>query len=491
MTKPYNQKAKQVPLNIVGSSTYGRYPKISVEKTTNMIISDTALVPYAGYIQAISISSNQIGRGLFNSSRWGKMIAVIGANVYAISSNLSFSIIGSLITTQGDVFISENIDYQICICDKINLYIYNWSTMVFEQLSIPFQAGYIEYQDGRFIAPNINTESNQATWWISSTSDNTSWPDDAQNIGQIQTKGDFAVACLRPAGAGSLLYVFGNVVTEVWYDVGASLFPYQRSSSLNIDYGCLNPATIATLETLTVWLGVNEKSGPAILYSVGGSIAQLSTDGINYRLAHLTNPQDSYGFFFKQDGHLLYQLSFPSAEDNYSLVYDFTTSKFFDLTDENGDCHIAKRVVYFNGSYYFISFVDGNIYELSSLYTTYNYGTEGEFIIPRSRICKSVRQSDQSVFTGNNMGFTIEQGEDPNANISTELTYFPVINASLSRDGGYTYSSTVPQAMYNEGNRMNRLLWWNLGLANDLTAQFQFLSQYRFVVLDGIMEVLL
>ena len=40
---------KPVPLNIVGSSVFGRYSKISTERTTNMFISQDFLVDYTGY----------------------------------------------------------------------------------------------------------------------------------------------------------------------------------------------------------------------------------------------------------------------------------------------------------------------------------------------------------------------------------------------------------------------------------------------------------
>jgi hypothetical protein len=45
---------QQQPLNLVGSSVFGRYPKISIEKTYNMFESQGWMVPYAGYGIAIN-----------------------------------------------------------------------------------------------------------------------------------------------------------------------------------------------------------------------------------------------------------------------------------------------------------------------------------------------------------------------------------------------------------------------------------------------------
>ena len=50
---PYAPKANQgtftIPLDLVGGNKFGRYKKVSVEQTFNMMVSDDALVDYAGY----------------------------------------------------------------------------------------------------------------------------------------------------------------------------------------------------------------------------------------------------------------------------------------------------------------------------------------------------------------------------------------------------------------------------------------------------------
>ncbi len=55
--KGRSQTFTQMPLDIVGSTKFGRYPKISVEQTWNMIISDGFLVPFAGYLKVAELSA--------------------------------------------------------------------------------------------------------------------------------------------------------------------------------------------------------------------------------------------------------------------------------------------------------------------------------------------------------------------------------------------------------------------------------------------------
>ncbi len=279
----------------------------------------------------------------------------------------------------------------------------------------------------------------------------------------------------------------------MWQDVGANLFPYQRNSSVNIDYGCLNPATIAYLDTVVVWLAANEKSGPMIAYTTGGDIRKISTDGIDFQLTKLKNPSNAYGFLFRQDGHLLYQITFP--DDNLTYVYDFNTQMFFTLCDENMNAHIAKRVAFFNDKYYFVSFIDGDIYEMGTQFTTYN-GVE----IPRIRVCKNIRLPDASRFAINNLTFTLEQGTQTLVN-ETLLQQFtePLMTESgetiLTESGEVIYvvyyknvltqiPQTVALTVSKNGGESFGTIW-----SKDFIAQFRFHGLSRFVVTDGIVGI--
>lgn len=481
--KPGSQKYKDLPLDITGSTTFGRYAKMSSAQSFNIITSDDWMIPFAGYKNVVPLSATAQGRGIYASQKLNYMFAVIDNTIYRFDSALNYSIVGTLATYSGDVFIAENNAGQVAFSDGLHIYIYDNATSTTAQAVIGFTPGYITFQNGRFISPSASTNQ----WRLSDTNNGFSWPPTAAYVGSIQTKPDRASACVRFPGRGNLLLVFGENVAEQWYDVGAQLFPYQRSQSTNIDYGCLNPATIAQNENIVCWLAANEKSGPVIMYTNGGDIKKISTDGIDYKLATLTAPSDCYGFMFRQDGHLFYVLTW--ITDNLSYAYDFNTDKFYTLTDENGDAFIVRRVAFFNDQYYFVSIRDGNLYQLGSQFTTYDYGlnTFGEPVIhaiPRRRICSSIALPDQSRFVAGYTGFTIEQGQfdfDPNS-----LNNRPRIDLSLSKDGGVNFGNRYSIYMRPPGIRQNRLMWWRLGAANDLVQMFDFWGFQRFVARDGI-----
>ena len=422
ITRPPTFEAK--PLNIVGSSTFGRYPKISIEKTYNMFVSDGWMVPYAGYAQAINaanLGAGTQGRALHTSTKFNRMIGVFNSHVYLI--NITFNQrtqkvtasqavkIGELQTSKGIVYISENNVPQILISDGTSLYLYDRTlTPNFQVVTTSFLPGFIDFHDTYFLcaarADGFYTPPASNTWRLSAQNNGASWPDDAASIGLLQTKPDNTQAVVRFPGKGNMIFVFGSTVTEPWFDVGYQLFPYQRNTSFNIDYGCLNPATIAAMDDIVAWLGINEKGGPVVFYSDGGPQRQITTDGFDYVLANMQNPSDSEAFMYRQDGHLFYHINFYT--DNLSFFVDFLADgshKIYHASDENGNYFIAGEVAFFNNQYYFVTRNNGNLYTFDTIFTTYD-GAE----IPRIRTCKNIRNPQQEPFIANDCGFTVETG---------------------------------------------------------------------------------
>lgn len=535
------QPLSEIPVKIVGGNKFGRYPKISDEQSFNLVVSDSFLVSYAGYKKVKDILANPgaEGRAIYSSTRGGFMIAVIENFVFKIqgpSNNLIVQNLFTLNTFNGDVFIDENIAGQIAIADGQSLWIYNWVTNAPAQeaplpnnpdTGNPIKPGYVTYHDGYFIVPDLES----AAWYLSAPNNGLSWLWGAGGVAvsaAIQTKPDNSVAVLRAPGKGSLIYVFGNNVTELWNDVGRGLFPYQRNSSTSIDFGCLSPSTIAAMDDMVVWLAINERSGPVIMIANGATSQALSTDGIEFRLEQLVNPADSFAFFYTEAGHVYYQITFVDPRDNLSLVYDFESGLFSTLTDENLNHHIASRIAYFNDTYYFVSLNDGNLYEQNFKYTYYDYTTPSLLVpnpnppelrqIPRIRITSPSRLADSSRFVANNLSFTMEQGEDPfyirpmlsyitdqagnpltnespAGYIGKALTdefvlnhYNPRIDYSVSRDGAEAWSNYVSVMMKPQARRSNRVMFNQIGAANDLTHQFRFYSFARIVATDGVMQ---
>ena len=617
---PSNQP---MPLNICGSSTFGRYPKISIEKTYNMFVSDNWLVDYAGYeiiLSSTLLNNGTEGRGIFTSTKFGGLIAVFNDQVFLIKISYNqvtdqplfdqiFNI-GQLQSSSGVVYITENNRPQILISDNIHLYIYDPTVSGTVQIvpNLNFTPGYITFHNTYFLcaASNDNTYSPPAnnTWRLSlqnqgylntvtftgsgttitptsagsfvngstiqftgtttltpgavyyignsngstfevflSFADSesltnpqnvdasgsfytTAWPDIAQNVGLLSTKPDNTQAVVRFPSKGNMIFVMGSIVTEAWFFTGTQLFPYQRNNQFNIDYGCVQPATVAYMDEIVVWLAQNEKSGPIIMYSDGGMPKKITTDGIDFLFSELQSPASSQGFLYRQDGHLFYHINFYA--DNLSLFYDFNTDKFYNASDQNMNYFIASEIAFLGNQYYFVTRNNGNLFAFDTAFTTYEdvessiSTTAKTYIIPRIRTCRNIMLPSQDYFIANDVGFTIESGEtnyyvqnaDPNVNATLfgllDGTNFLLLNTqnfallseqesiiqegpkvflSVSYDGGQAFGAEWAYDLPTIGKRRNRLMWWQGGLANTFTCQFRFQGIGRFVSTDGIVNI--
>ena len=520
---------QQVPVTIVGSSQFGIYPKINIEKTFNMFISDDWLINYAGYQRRLNLGEGIQGRGLYASYRGNFMIAVSGTGVYKISEGLGANFIASIETSTGRVSIAENLSSQICIVDGLNAYIYNYETDEFKKQnlthnSIPIVPNYVDFHNTYFLFGSSPSSLNPHTWYVASFATATTITIQIQDQFTVSTKPDYALAVLRIPGRGNNVIAIGSTVAEVWTQVDGPQ-KYRRVSSSNINVGAISIDTIATSDDRVIWLAHNEDESPSIIITDGSSNQIVSTDGISHLMESLIHPEQSTGFIYKQNGHLFYHLTFYHPSDNLSLLYDFNTEKFFHLSDENQNYYPANQTAFFQRKIYFSSLNDNGIYEMSPDFLTYNYSlddrTTGD-IIPRIRVTNTIRKDDASIFRSNQFSFWLEQGvntffagnedvvscvgqlidEDTGALLVTEdgdpmldEQGYCVINAnrprvdlSFSKDGNQSFSNIVSRNLNSQGKYRNQINWHKFGQANEITFQLRFWGIQRFIAKDAVLE---
>ena len=543
------KNSQSLSINICGSSTFGRYNRISAEKTVNMMLSKTDkeewLVNFAGYQQAIALPGGE-GRGIFKSFRGNLMIAVVSEVVYRIDTNLQFTPLGSLATNTGEVTIDENLNSQIGICDGVNVYIYNWS-LAGVNLTVQNLMGqipsFISFHNSFFNIGSQPTSTNPQQW--TSWSFNTNTTIQLTSIQAIQTKPDVALAILRLPSQAANVLVIGGVVCEVFTGItsvqNGATQNYRRVNTINVDYGCISPSTIDSSDSYIAWLAVNEKNVPVIMVYSGQGAIPISSDGIDHLMETIQFPQESTASFRKIDGHLIYQITFFNPVDNLTLYYDFETQKFFHLTDELGNYHPARNFAFFNNITYFVSLNNGTIYQESTDITVYNENLPNTnppnpalvYVIPRYRVTENLEAEDTDRFRINRFVVPIEQGNeaafttvsiDPMNTITNDafnpaddqiitengsgriptvletagsggpgkpyvIPYQARVDMSISIDGGTTWSNIVSRGLNPVGYRKNILTWNRLGAANIITFRLVFISMFRVVINNALMEI--
>jgi len=542
---------QQVPIQVVGSSTFGRYNKISGRKVYNMFESDGWMVPYCGWkkiVELLSTSGSEViqGRGFFRSIRGNIAVAVINSTVWKLDPNAGALFIGNLATSSGPVFMDENLNAQIGIVDQLALYIFNRDTngltrqaSVTDGGTVPddLTPNYIRFHNNYFLIGNNNTTANGARWYAFSYLDANNVS--VANGGQLalETKADFARAIIPLPGRGNNVLVMGTAVTEVQNNAplvsNDQVLLYQRVSSINIYYGVLSVSTIAWSETFVIWLAVNEKAKPVIMLFDGQGARPISTDGINHQLSALVHPERSIGFIYEEDGHTFYQITFYSPEDNLSLFWDFNLEKFYHTSDNELNYHPARQVVYIGNQNYFISLNNGAIYEMSTMLTTYdenivrpgnsNYDESLNHVIPRQIVCDNfMLPGGPDIFRAKRLYLPMEQGEDARfsklkalqsffspiiteegENIITEqgeqviaensnglnLGYEPGIDFSYSRDGAATWTREVRSILNFSAIRQNITRWIIRDRCNSFTAKFKFWTKSRIVVHNAFLMI--
>ena len=519
--------AEEVPVNVVGSSVFGRFPKISLEKTYNMFVSDTWMINYAGFKKALDFLPQGEGRAFFHSIRGNFLIAVVSSEVYRLDQGLIPLLVGKLNTSTDHVSIDQNLSDQICINDSEHAYIYNFVDGSFTQQTLMYLGneiipGYVCYHNSFFLFASSKNSINPQNWYAFERDTNSTLKFNSQFA--IQTKPDFALAIKRLPGRGNNILVLGSSVCEVWGQVGGAQ-NYQRVQSFNIDNGVVSIETIAANDDFVCFLAKNESNAPCLMVTDGSSATRISSDGIDFLLSTIQNPDQSTAFFYRQDGHLFWQITFYNDVDNLTLVYDFTTKLFFHVSDESLNYHPARNVVYFNQDTYFISLNDASIYRMNNSFDTYDYSRDLDSVgeeIPRIRICKSIRKEDGSRMRVGSFTFWIEQGVNNNYYLkeyeavsghvltadggyvlTADLGYVltadatidslepdvPRVDMSFSKNGNQSFSNIVGRDMNTAGNYRNIMKWDRLGQANEFTVQLRFWGFNRFVVSNGVAEV--
>lgn len=501
--------AQQIPVNIVGGSCFARYSKISSELTQNMYIQTNGykpgeelyeawLVNYPGYKRILNFTQpvtptpvaypDQLpagtGRGLFNSIRGGFFLAVVNSVIFRVNPGIGFVEVGIISSSEGDVYMAENLSSQICIVDGVNAWIYNYSgsgaVFTLQTLSNGLVPTYVRYHNTFFLFGNGDKTSAGSQWFsyiYSSPSTITQFPVNSSLA--LQTKADYALAVVPIPSRGNNVLVMGSTVCEIWTQQ-SGLQPYIRQPSVNINYGCLSIATIGEGGNYIAWLGSNEDEKPVIMVYDGNQVMPVSTDGIDYLMSTIVAPQTSTAFVYRAGGHLVYQLTFYDPQDNLTLLYDFDLQKFFNLTDSAGNYHPARQLIYYGLQSYFVSIRNTALYLLDSTITVIDenlppvnaqspYNQALVYEIPRVRITSNIRQANSTRFRANSFVLTLEQGTDHNFNeidlqqiigngVITEQTFNPPNVYVLTESGQIVFTEPVFNAQHNIINDTQDLL---------------------------------
>lgn len=123
-----------------------------------------------------------------------------------------------------------------------------------------------------------------------------------------------------------LIWVFGVVTTEIWFNAGASGFPFQRMPNAIIPHGCVSQWGATIAGDAVYWLAQDRTGRNVLMRGIGFQAQRVSNFAVETEWADYQYVSDTLVMAYQQAGHLFVVLYFQSA--NVTWTYDATTNQF-------------------------------------------------------------------------------------------------------------------------------------------------------------------
>lgn len=376
-----------------------------------------------------------------------RAFAVTPTKLYEIFKNGSYNELGDVNLT-GHVVIDDN-GYQLVMVDGFSGYYYDTRE---DEVSIIDVDGFypsstVTYQDGYFIFNRTGTSQ----FFLS---DLLSVEFDPLDYASAEGQPDILVAVLSDHRE---VFMFGVDTIEVWYNSGASLFPFARNQGAFVEKGCAAPYSIVKQDNTVYFVGSD-----LMVYTMAGyTPSKISNEAVDNDLKGV-DVSNATAYTYQEDGHLFYMLTIPA--NNVTWCYDISTGAWHKRTSYQFGRHLSNSIVFFDNKNLVGDFQNGRIYQMVSNY----YTDDGEPIIREFTL--PVVNNGRDFITVNSLEFDIDSG----IGLTNGQGSDPQMRVFYSKDNGNTYGQNFKVGMMGKkGQYLRRTKVNRFGCAR----QFTFKSQ--------------
>lgn len=295
------------------------------------------------------------------------------------------------------------------------------------------------------------------------------------------------------------IYLLGENSSEVWVDVGAVPFPFQRIPGTSTQHGIASVFSVARVGNSFAYVSRNIRGQGQIVQMNGYTPVRISTHAVENTLQN-QYIDDAIAWTYQLEGHEIYVVSFPTLD--LTWAYDATTQmwhKWLWVDNDNvyhrhrGNCSALFQGLIIVGDH-----TNGKLYELSKQV----YTDDGQEIRRVRRAPHLVSDLQRQYFdefqiqfqpgvgttglstqdTNNYIGnpyyiypgatltvapnITLYIANSSSANTS-DVTTNPQAMLRWSNDGGSTWSREYWVSIGAIGKYKNRAIWRRLGMARD------------------------
>jgi len=262
------------------------------------------------------------------------------------------------------------------------------------------------------------------------------------------------------------VYLMGENSSEVWTDVGAVPFPFQRIPGTNTQHGIAAKFSVARFGDSFCYVSRNNRGQAQIMQMKGYVPTRISNHAVENSITN-QYVDNAIAWTYQLEGHECYVVSFPSLE--LTWAYDLASGMWHKwLYTENDGTYTRHRgncCAVFQGLVLVGDYEDGSIYEIDKN----NYTDNGQNTRRLRRAPHLVADLQRQYFDELQIQFQPGVGL---TGITTPLNdevvgADPQAMLRWSNDGGSTWSSEHWTSIGKIGKYKNRAIWRRLGWSRD------------------------
>lgn len=267
--------------------------------------------------------------------------------------------------------------------------------------------------------------------------------------------------------------IVGANSIELWYNAGASGFPFARDSNGFIELGCAAGASIAKADNSIYWLA----SDLTIRRLSGLTPIRISQHGVEQAIRGYDVKSDAVGMSYTQDGHIFYVITFPTA--GHTWVFDATTKEWHERESYTLTRWRPCAMAFCYGRTYVQDYETGKIGYLDpDTYDEYGSLMRSSFTFANGAYNNGKRtfHSMLEVMAETGVGLTTGQGSAPE------------IMLEISDDGGRTWRSAPNKSLGAIGRYRDKVRWWRLGSSRDRIYRCSVSDPIKLTISDAALE---
>jgi hypothetical protein len=313
------------------------------------------------------------------------------------------------------------------------------------------------------------------------------------------------------------VYLLGEISSEVWTDVGAVPFPFQRIPGTSTQHGCAAPFSLARFGNSFCYVSRNNRGQAQIMQMNGYLPSRISTHAVENSITN-KYVDDAIAWTYQLEGHEVYVVTFPTL--NLTWAYDNASQMWhkwlYTANDNSYQRHRGNCCAVFQGMVLVGDYENGRIYQLDKT----NYTDNGQNVRRLRRAPHLVTDYQRQYFdelqiqfqpgvgttglsraTGGifinspyiiypNATFTIGPFETYVLGLQADLnntstTTNPQAMLRWSNDGGSTWSKEYWVSIGQLGKYKNRAIWRRLGMARDRVFEVSITDPVNAVIIGA------